>query len=263
MSALRDWGPRYLDMGWSVIPIAEKTKQPPAGFGWKRYQAARPTMGQLAEWDDRFFGAGVAVVTGRTSGLVVLDVDGGKGGWESLKEVETLEKGPVCRTPGGGAHFYFKHPGEYFQCRVGIMPGLDIRGDGGYVAAPASVHPNGAAYQWEIIPPCPLPPLPDFLRQKLNTEKRAKPHFKNTIPKSERNSTVFWLACSFAQDTYTLKHFIKRVSALNQLRCEEPLEDKELKDVITNAWKYKQNKTLRNPWCITYGHTPNIKTKEK
>src|SRR5262249_41150297 len=54
----------------------------------------------------------------------------------------------LVSTTGKGRHLWFRIDAP-IPCSVGkIAPGLDIRGDGGYVAAPPSVHPNGAIYRW-------------------------------------------------------------------------------------------------------------------
>jgi len=94
----------------------------------------------------------VAIVTGRLSGLVVLDVDPRHGGDASLAAFEARH-GPLpatveSRTGGGGRHFYFRHPGGRCPNRVGLEPGLDLRGDGGCIVAPPSIHPSGREYAW-------------------------------------------------------------------------------------------------------------------
>ena len=83
----------------------------------------------------------MGIVTDAVSGLVVLDVDPRHGCEESLKNLER-EHGPLPRTleamtGGGGRHIYFAHPGGSVRNRVGITPGIDLRGDGGCIVAPA------------------------------------------------------------------------------------------------------------------------------
>lgn len=96
----------------------------------------------------------LAMRTGETSGTVVVDVDHGNGGDVTLAELVAKGLTPptaYVRTGSGGLHLYYRHPGVYVpisQSRLG--PGIDVRGDGGYVVAPPSIHPKtGELYRWE------------------------------------------------------------------------------------------------------------------
>lgn len=94
----------------------------------------------------------LGIRTGAESNVVVLDIDTRHGGDESLAQFEkrhgALPKTVVCVTGGGGRHIYFRHPGEVLRNRAGVRPGLDVRGDGGYVVAPPSMHESGRPYTW-------------------------------------------------------------------------------------------------------------------
>jgi hypothetical protein len=95
----------------------------------------------------------VSIVTGALSGLVVLDVDPRHGGKESLAKLERthgeLPKTMESITGGGGRHLYFTHPGGAVPNRTNIEPGIDLRGDGGCIVAPPSVHPSAKRYRWK------------------------------------------------------------------------------------------------------------------
>ncbi len=97
--------------------------------------------------------ANVGILTGQESGLVVLDVDPRHDGDKSLamlqEEFGALPKTLTVRTGGNGWHYYFKHPGEKVPNKTNIRPGLDIRGDGGYIVAPPSTHATLQPYTWE------------------------------------------------------------------------------------------------------------------
>lgn len=79
-------------------------------------------------------------------------------------------------TGDGGRHLYLRHPGFEVPNRVGIRPGLDLRGDAGYVVAPPSIHPSGQPYRWrdgqtpEDLPP---PLLPRRLTQPAGRRGRS------------------------------------------------------------------------------------------
>jgi hypothetical protein len=94
----------------------------------------------------------IGIVTGAASGIVVIDVDAG--GEETLARLER-EHGPLpptvmARTGGGGRHIYFRHPGVPVKNDVKkrLAPGVDIRGDDGFVVAPPSLHKSGNLYEW-------------------------------------------------------------------------------------------------------------------
>ncbi len=143
----------YLGRGWSVMPIGHESKRPIVK--WKPYQTSRPTYGDVAAWW-RLDDTGIGIITGALSGIVVVDVDDRSGGQDSLAAYEA-EHGPLpatvtARTGGGGLHLYFRHPGGRVPNAAGISPGIDIRGDGGYVVAPPSMHASGRRYEW--LPGC-------------------------------------------------------------------------------------------------------------
>jgi putative DNA primase/helicase len=102
-------------------------------------------------WPD----ANIGIATGREAGIFVLDVDEKSGGPASLAELEARH-GPLpatlrSTTGGGGFHLYFRYPadGRIPNSTSRVGPGLDVRGDGGYVVAPPSLHKSGRRYQWE------------------------------------------------------------------------------------------------------------------
>ena len=111
---------------------------------------------RIREWWKRWPEANICIATGQASGVVVLDVDPRHHGDRSLQEFESvhgsLPSTPVCRTGGGGCHFYFLAPNGAFPNKANVLPGLDIRGDGGYVVAPPSLHVSGERYQWTTAP---------------------------------------------------------------------------------------------------------------
>ncbi len=135
----------YISRGWAVVPLRGKIPSIP---NW-------PTLRLTAETAATYFPIGaenVGIITGTASGIWVLDLDGNAGltSWAALVEehgdVQTL----TVLTGGGGKHLYFRMPnGRPISNRTKVMPGIDVRGDGGQVVAPPSIHPNGNAYLWE------------------------------------------------------------------------------------------------------------------
>lgn len=159
----------YLGRGWSVIPVCARDKRP--AIPWKAYQDKHVSEETLHEWFRRSPDYNVAIVTGALSGLVVVDVDPRHGGNKSLRDLESahgrLPDTVESITGGGGRHLYFSHPGQTVRNRTNIEPGIDLRGDGGCIVAPPSVHPSGKRYRWKkgYAPgEIDIAPLPDWLR---------------------------------------------------------------------------------------------------
>lgn len=103
---------RYLEHGWSVIPIAAADKRPLVG--WRAFQTRLASAAELSAWFQGWPTANVAIVTGAVSGLVVLDIDPAHGGNDSLdavqREVGGLPQTLSAVSGGGGRHLYFRHP---------------------------------------------------------------------------------------------------------------------------------------------------------
>ena len=140
----------YAARGWSVIPIEPRGKRPL--LPWLEFQQRLAAADEIEGWFRHWPDANVGLVTGRVSGLVVVDVDPRHGGQASLERLRD-EHGPLPRTVeaetgGGGRHLYFSYPGALVHNRVGILPGIDLRADGGCVVAPPSRHPSGRRYRW-------------------------------------------------------------------------------------------------------------------
>ncbi len=153
-----------------MFPCRPRSKKPatPQGFHDATTDAER-----VQEWWARRAVYNVAIATGATSGLVVIDVDPRHGGDVTL-EALTAEHGPLPKTPtaqtgGGGLHYLFQHPGGYVKGRAGALgPGLDVKADGGYIVAPRSKHPGGGDYRWIVSPDdAPLAALPTWMASML------------------------------------------------------------------------------------------------
>lgn len=170
-----------LRRGWSVVQAAERSRQPLVR--WQHDQKTQPSETDLRAWHSRWPRANLAVVTGYVSGIVVLDVDPGHGGEESLArlvhEHRCLPPTVEAITGDGGCHLYFQHPGLEVRNPVGLAPGLDIRGDGGVIIVPPSIHPSGNLYRWRkghAPDEISLAPLPHWLlAPRLTDEPRGHP----------------------------------------------------------------------------------------
>lgn len=88
----------------------------------------------------------VGIATGAKSGVFVVDIDSQEGE-EGLKALCSLPDTLTVKT-AKGRHLFFKHPGHDVVTKKGVLPGVDIRGDGGYVVGPLSHHITGNVYSF-------------------------------------------------------------------------------------------------------------------
>lgn len=133
--------------------------------------AATTDPNQISGWWDRWPKAGVAIRTGTPSGLVVIDIDPDHGGNHTLAALQTehgqLPPGRTIRTGSGGTHLYYRHPGHHLPNSASRLgPGIDTRGDGGYIIAPPSHHRTGGTYK-VVAHGQTLPDLPDWVLEAL------------------------------------------------------------------------------------------------
>lgn len=136
----------YLEnLGWSIIPVG-RNKKPI--IEWKFYQTNKPTREQVIEWWKKYPDSNVAIITGKVSNLIVVDIDPRHGG--SLDEFKQIIA-PRVKTGGNGWHIYFQYE-EGFRNGAGVKKGVDIRAEGGYAIAPPSLHQLGKHYEWEVFP---------------------------------------------------------------------------------------------------------------
>lgn len=180
----------YAHRGWAVFPVHSRSprsgictcglsdcgspaKHPRVAGGFK---SATTDLAQIETWWHRWPRANVGIRTGAESGLVVVDIDPGHGGEINLQQLiaehGSLTPGRTVATGGGGRHLYFRHPGGVVPNDAGrrLGPGLDIRGDGGYVLAPPSRHISGRQYA-VLARGAEIPALPDWLWARLEPQR--------------------------------------------------------------------------------------------
>lgn len=154
----------YASLGWRVFPThavingrctcgdqdcPSPGKHPRIAGG---LNSATTDQDQIRWWWSKWPDANVAIQTGHISRLVVLDIDPRNGGDISLESIEKFIPDTVVQlTGGGGTHFLFAYPpGDVrVKSRGNILPGIDIKADGGYIIASPSTHISGGTYEFE------------------------------------------------------------------------------------------------------------------
>jgi energy-coupling factor transporter ATP-binding protein EcfA2 len=147
-SSSLDIARQYLGAGFSIIPLAPNSKRPKLE-SWLEFQQRKPTLDEIANWWGNRSDYGVAVVCGKVSDIVVLDIDDPEKFGIALKAMgETLPDTPIVKTRDG-CHLYFRYPANRLVTRHDRLKdwGAELRGDGHYVVAPPSVV-DGHRYHW-------------------------------------------------------------------------------------------------------------------
>ena len=145
---------QYAAWMWPVFPLGARSKKPaiPKEQGGHGFQDATTDRGGVRSWWNRNPRYNIGIATGHR--FDVIDVDPKAGGNESLTELLAAHRIPtvhaVARTGSGGLHLYIK----LRRARNGaaILPGVDYRGLGGYVAVSPSTRGPGQTYTWLVVP---------------------------------------------------------------------------------------------------------------
>ena len=174
LGALSPLGQVAMDLakrGFAVFPCKPRGKEPLTKHGYK--DAARDEA-QIRQWWTKWPDANIGLATGRENGIAVIDVDGPEGD----KRLALLEEkfGGLPATSesssGNGRHLWYALPDGCGPVPSSTGKGLDIRGDGGYVIAPRSVHPNGKTYEWDERSPEHLAEAPQWLLEAARDWRR-------------------------------------------------------------------------------------------
>ena len=238
------------EYGWAVFPCSSTSKKPLTPHGCKD---AKKNVGAIKAWWKKWPDASIGVATGTASNLIVidedLDEDKGLNGYEEVSAWErvhgALPNTVQCITGRGGYHLYFQYTCDDIKNRAGILEGVDVRGEGGYVIAPPSMHPNGTEYQWEDAPDeIALAPVDGVVRKFLfgDDKPHAASDFKlpDRIKSGERNETLFKLACSMQSQGLPDAAIMAAIEQTNQTACDSPLDTEELETIVSSALRYNK-----------------------
>lgn len=223
----------YVDFGWSVLPVKPEEKRPYM-TNWLQYTRTCASKETVANWFNSLSGAGVGAVTGRISGIIVLDVES----YCKTPIEELLKRYPtqmVAKTGSGGYHLFYSYPRNRSKVsnRVGIFDGADLRADGGFIVLPPTVHPNGNRYEW--VQRGPLGAFPDAL-----LELESRPTVQNDgwitealrgVSEGGRNDTCARLAGYFFKKGIASGIIEAMLMEWNE-RNDPPLPAREIRTTI-------------------------------
>lgn len=250
----------YAKNGWLVFPCHSKNgdrcscgkinchspaKHPRTLYGLKDATTEIEKIKEMwGGWPD----ANIGLATGTNSGIFFLDVDPRHGGDESLEELERkycpLPKTIESLTGGGGRHIGFVCNGHKIRSSAGKLgPGLDVRGEGGYVVLPPSIHISGQSYQWEVSGrpnEVEIADPPKWLLEVLKDRQANSPTPPDgKIPAGGRNSVLASLAGTMRRKGMSEASILAALQQENRLRCEPPLPEDEVAGIAKSVARYE------------------------
>lgn len=250
VKSMKEWALYYAELGLAVFPLAYRNKVPAVEGGCK---VATTEKSKIERWWNQNPRYNIGIATGnKSNGLVVidLDVDKNKGidGYEVLRDWQNkhgeLPETWQSITGRGGYHYFYKDTITHSN-KVGLYEGVDIRGEGGYIVAPPSVHPNGNTYEWEQEPKeYEIAQVDDIVndffkgeKQRIDSEHKTNFKVPELIPEGERVDTIVRLIASLRTKGLDDDAIKAAVRVENEKRCNPPLKEKELEKAVFPALK--------------------------
>lgn len=220
-------------------------KHPRTKHGFKDATSDRD---QVSRWWTRWPDANIGIPTGKTSGLLVVDIDprnGGDESWESLvSKGGSLPATAEQITGGGGRHIVFRDPGVPVPKE--LAPGIDIKSSGGYIIVAPSLHPSGQCYEWDgiegpraLLDPAPVPAwLLECFGGRLQEKGKAASSAAEKFQAGERNNELASLAGTMRRRGMQQESIEAALVEENRLRCEPPLDAAEVHRIAESVARY-------------------------
>lgn len=259
------------EQGFHVIPLGTPNETPPDNhikrcksledaiekwpktprIGWRKYQTQAPTQEEIEMWWRLWPQANIGLLTGS---VIVIDAD-------SEEAVNFVESGVVIRSPwvvktAKGAHYYYQRNPAIEIRNSASKQHLDVRGYGGYVVAPPSVHATGVIYEWQIdklygattVDELPILMADDLKKITtfnshgpgvvLNFDVSAQKPIQRgqTADVGERNNMAASLAGRYIANNISHDRVMKLVRSWNQSNAD-PLPDQEIETIVNSVAK--------------------------
>ena len=262
----------YAKRGWPVLPLHNITEDSKCtcetGANQCGSRAKHPRINNWVEtastdpdtikgwwetpgWED----SNIGVLTGKASGLLCVDIDSKSNGidtWNDLIDLNSPVDTLVSLTGGGGYHYIFECNGEEMGNTVGkIGPGIDTRGEAGFIVVSPSVHESGNLYQWDNSIN-DLAPMPKWLKdlwgpdnndltpvqQSANEKGWAEELLRTGVGEGNRNATIAKLAGYFHRNG-TNEGVIKALMEDFNEKCSPPLPLQEVYRTVESVLRYE------------------------
>ena len=231
---------KYAQSNYKVFPLKSNSKNGQVVASWKQDASTNPDL--IHQWFDHS-DYNLGVVTGHK--LVVIDVDNKNqelGNKTIKKYMRQFPQTRIVRTPNNGFHIYYK-VNRPIRSRVGLYPGIDIRGEGGYVLGVGSKI-NGNFYQ-DVNKNVDIAFANDKVYEFLNGNRQKsnkRPDKVDCIQQGYRNDYLFRIACFLQQKGLSDEAIHECIIKENEMRCNPILNAAEVEKIIQSSFRYKKGK---------------------
>lgn len=247
----------YCEHDFGIIPIQPRGKRPLTANGLNDWfndpEDARKLWTQRPDLN-------IAIVCGSASNnLVVLDFDEDDDkdvhGFDTLAEWEDesgeLPSTATAITGRGGMHYLYRAEKPYHPS-VNRDLGVDVRGEGSYIVAPPSVHPNGRPYEWNkgdapwerdiAAVDANVDAFIDHIQRNggVGQEEGVQGErfqLPQRIKYGERNDVLYSYGCSLRCRGYADDAIDAMLRQANERNCVKPVDDAELAGIVKQVCK--------------------------
>lgn len=245
-TCFKDEALRYAAQGLAVFPVAPREKRPATAHGCKD-ATCDPSM--VEQWWTEQPDANIGIATGsKSGGLIVLDFDvddeKGKDGLDTLHEWERangeLTETVCSETGGGGMHMLYRTQVQ-FKNSVNAGLGVDVRGEGGYIVAPPSIHPDGGVYAWINDPDEYEVAEMDghverFIDHVLKPRARRERFDRDAeVKHGARNDAMYKFVCSLISASTDRELLYPLALQYNFEKLKPPLDPREVETIVQSA----------------------------
>ena len=217
------------------------------------FKDASTDEAQVIEWWTTHPFANIGIPTGEASEFLVVDCDPRHGGpaerGELIQQFGPIPDTAEVITGGGGRHFYFRYGGGAVP--KNLAEGIDLKGDGGYVVAPPSMHASGKRYEVDGVYGAKVflkvAELPAWLHERISTS-RASTRAKNTATgekwaTGERNNKLVSVAGTMRKRAMSREAIEAALLEENKRRCDPPLPEGEVRGIAASVARYEPART--------------------
>ncbi len=241
----------YAADGFALTPLGIRTKVPIL-YKWQLSATADPD--QLGTWFQEYPNSNFGIATGSKSGFVVIDLDSPEAEqrWAELQQsLGFSEPDTYCQTTARGRHIFLLAPGIGIGNLIGALGNvIDVKGDGGQVPAPGSIHPSGAIYTPNRpLTRAGLAEMPKELLAHLISLRSSKGDRLAKVDKVQsgfRNDRAYKEACKLRGIGGSYDAIIAAMRSRNGIDFVPPLADEELIRVVESACTHDANDPLRS-----------------
>lgn len=235
MNKIKEKALEYLSHNISVIPCGVDKKPL---VSWKKYQTRIATKEEVKSWFSKFPDMQIGIVTGKISGLIVVDID------DPMADLKWLPKTAIVQTGSGGFHYYYKYSVN-FKNKARIKESIDIRAEGGYVLAPPSKNLKG---EYKLVNQMDLQPFPAHLFYKVDkpVQQYIKTEFNGFSQGNRNHEMVRYIGHLLAKiHPSEWKNIGWKMANEANAKNEPPLEERELQTIFDSIANAEKNNTTQ------------------